>query len=431
MAHRQVPIAEQEWHLLSCRVEEGGTIYVNTVDTFGVASASYYWSRVASAIGRLTQYLAGARAETWLMLVTDDFHLETAGEAYRPAPMVFFVLCAVSGVPLSWGKTAGGDIVTWVGLELLHRSYQIGISARRAEWFTRWTRDVAASHYTHMRKFEEGLGRVMYVVSALEFERPFLGPLFKFMALHPRNSIRRVPSHVSFILSYLAAQIQESRLFSCATVLVPCEAAPRVDAPASLSRTRLEVGGRSLARMARADPARSRWFSHEVQQADWPWVFSKGGRPSLVISTLEALAVLMALKLFHRPPTGQQRTAIRVVPTWTDTRGNGAALNRLMTTRFPASAVIMEMATFMKKAALKAQVEWSFCSGNGEADALANGSLHGFDPTLRCEVVPGELEWEILPKALEQGAMLEHESRTAKERGRLPDRVGEAKEAQT
>ena len=148
------------------------------------------------------------------MLVTDENNLETAGEAYRPALMVFFVLCAVSGVHLSWGKTAGGDIVTWVGLELLHRSYQIGISARRAEWFTRWTRDVAASHYIHMRKFEEGLGRVMYVVSALEFERPFLGPLYKFMALHPRNSVRRVPSHVSFILSNLAAQIQESRLFS-------------------------------------------------------------------------------------------------------------------------------------------------------------------------------------------------------------------------
>ena len=94
-----MPISEQDWHLFGCRVEESGTIYVNTVGTFGVASASYYWSRVASAIGRLTQYLAGSRVETWHMLVADDFHLETAGEAYCPALMVFFVLCAVSGVP--------------------------------------------------------------------------------------------------------------------------------------------------------------------------------------------------------------------------------------------------------------------------------------------------------------------------------------------
>ena len=56
-AHRQIPIAEQDWHLLGCQVQPGGEIFVNTVGTFGVASASYYWSRVGSAIGRLCQYL--------------------------------------------------------------------------------------------------------------------------------------------------------------------------------------------------------------------------------------------------------------------------------------------------------------------------------------------------------------------------------------
>ena len=36
----------------------------------------------------------------------------------------------------------------------------------------------------------EGLGRVMYVVGALEYEKPFLGPLCRFLALHPRGSMR-------------------------------------------------------------------------------------------------------------------------------------------------------------------------------------------------------------------------------------------------
>ena len=31
---------------------------MNTVGTFGIASASYYWSRVAAAVGRLVQYLS-------------------------------------------------------------------------------------------------------------------------------------------------------------------------------------------------------------------------------------------------------------------------------------------------------------------------------------------------------------------------------------
>ena len=159
------------------------------------------------------------------MLVADDFQLESAGESYRSALFVFFV----------------GDIVTWVGIELLHRSFQVGISARRAEWFSRWTRDTASADHIHMGKFEEGLGRVMYVVGALEFERPFLGPLYKFMSIHPRNSVRRVPAYVSFILRYLNQQIRESRQYSCATEIHPMASAPRVDAQASLTRT--GIGG--------------------------------------------------------------------------------------------------------------------------------------------------------------------------------------------
>ena len=58
-AHRQIPIAEQDWHLLGCQVQPGGEVFVNTVGTFGVACASYCWSRVGSAIGRLCQYLSG------------------------------------------------------------------------------------------------------------------------------------------------------------------------------------------------------------------------------------------------------------------------------------------------------------------------------------------------------------------------------------
>ena len=116
-AHRQVPIDEQAWHLLGCQVRPGEEVFVNTFGTFGIASASYYWSRVASAIGRLCQYMAGTSARTWHLLVVDDYHPEAAGPQYRASIMVFIVLCSVLGVPLPWRKTAGGDTVSWVGFD--------------------------------------------------------------------------------------------------------------------------------------------------------------------------------------------------------------------------------------------------------------------------------------------------------------------------
>ena len=69
--------------------------------------------------------------------------------------------------------------------------------------------------------------------------------------------------------------------------------------------------------------------------------FREEGQASLVISTLEALAVLISLKLFHGEIPAPHRSRVLVAPTWTDNRGNGAALNKLMTTGFPASAVLM------------------------------------------------------------------------------------------
>ena len=64
---------------------------------------------------------------------------------------------------------------------------------------------------------------------------------------------------------------------------------------------------------------------------------------------------------------------VRIAPTLTDNRGNGAALNKLMTTKFPASALLMELACYMKKMSIRAVVEWAPREGNKEADRLANG----------------------------------------------------------
>ena len=187
-------------------------MFINTVGTYGIASASYFWSRVAASIGRITQYIPGQSATTWHQLAAGDFHLAAGTGHYRAALITFFVLCATAGIPLSWGKTSGGGVVTWVGFELRHRSCRLGTHERRAQWIVNWTKKIAASTSVNVSIFEEVLGRVIHVAGALEYECPFLGPLYRFMSLHPRNSVRLVPAHVKF-LSHLATLC---RHYSCA-----------------------------------------------------------------------------------------------------------------------------------------------------------------------------------------------------------------------
>ena len=40
-AHRQIPIDPRDWHFLSCQPECGANVFINTVGTFGITTASY------------------------------------------------------------------------------------------------------------------------------------------------------------------------------------------------------------------------------------------------------------------------------------------------------------------------------------------------------------------------------------------------------
>ena len=92
-----------------------------------------------------------------------------------------------------------------------------------------------------MASFEEGLGRIMFVVGAPELERPFLGPLYRFMSLHPWSAVRRVPPYVRCFLRYLADRVTNSRHYNCGVSMESTQVAPRVDAQASDERT--GIGG--------------------------------------------------------------------------------------------------------------------------------------------------------------------------------------------
>ena len=52
-------------------------------------------------------------------------------------------------------------------------------------------------------------------------------------------------------------------------------------------------------------------------------------------------------------------TRVLIVPSITDNRGNGAVLNKLVSTRFPSSAVLVELATYMKARGMRTVVEWA------------------------------------------------------------------------
>ena len=101
--------------------------------------------------------------------------------------------------------------------------------------------------------------------------------------------------------------------------------------------------------------------------------------------------MVIGLKLLVGDRPQPHRRKILVMPTWTDNRGSGAALNKLASTRFPASAALMELACCLKRMSTQALVEWAPRETSREADELANCDFHQFDPSRRISVGTGTL----------------------------------------
>ena len=125
--------------------------------------------------------------------------------------------------------------------------------------------------------------------------------------MHPRHSGQTVPAYVSFFLKFLADEVAQCRHYSCDVKEFQARAAPRVDAQASDSRT--GIGG--WLPTVRPDGSIDVWRSY--------WL------------------------------------SLETVPTWTDNLANGSVLNKLMTPKFPASAVLMDMAAQLKKSVSRHQ----------------------------------------------------------------------------
>ena len=70
---------------------------------------------------------------TWTSFPINVYELQSGGDGYRAALFIFVVLCATAGVPLFLEEHRQGDKIASVGLELIHKSYQLGVSQRRAE----------------------------------------------------------------------------------------------------------------------------------------------------------------------------------------------------------------------------------------------------------------------------------------------------------
>ena len=110
-AHRRIKIRKQDWKYITAKV--GDDIYVNKVGTYGVASAQYYWGRMAALIIRLMHEIYPG--QTWMLVYVDDFLIVLDEETAPEHAALLLLILESSGCPLSWRKTDLDYELAWLG----------------------------------------------------------------------------------------------------------------------------------------------------------------------------------------------------------------------------------------------------------------------------------------------------------------------------
>ena len=169
----------------------------------------------------------------------------------------------------------------------------------------------------------------------------------------------------------------------------------------------LEIGTHRSTRLVRSMSGCRDGFRWRSQKKNGPGSLKKKVPKQRSSYVPSKLAVVVALKVFCGEVPRTSRSRIRIVPTTTDNRGNGADLNQLMTTKVPGKRGTRGARSIFEEMGLRVFVEWSPKEANREADALANRDHSQFSPELRIPVSPQHLQWSVLTQAWFMGERLE------------------------
>ena len=246
---------------------------------------------------------------------------------------------------------------------------------------TNWIQEKLRGHLIPIRELREGLGRLSFVAGPLEVVRPFLGPLYAWVAACPPGSCPALPAMISFILWWISRMFFQSRMKVCITNTEHLGELFRVDAKAEGSL--IVLGGWTTG----PDPCTrtARWFSAELNPEIAPRAYLKG-EPFKVAASLE----LMASKQWG-------------FSAGTDNQGNEFIINKLQTTKFPLRAVLMETAAQLHARNLNMNLCRGRRKDNQEADDLTNLKFEAFDPGRRIPVDVPTLPFIMMNELMARG----------------------------
>ena len=239
---------------------------------------------------------------------------------------------------MAWHKLKGGDQLEWIGYFVDLGRFQLGITEKRVQWAVRWIEDKIREGRVRLGEMREGLGRLQFVAGPLDHLRPFLGPIYGWVAAAPRYTRPQMPLMIRLILEFIAFELRQGNVVDCRAADLDLGEVFRLDAKAEGDK--VAIGGWRCDDVKRTKDAV--WFAVSLSRKNAPWAFQKD-EAFRTIASLELLGVLVGLMVLvpDAPAKGADLTGTISVSCGTDNLGNTFLLDRGITTKYPLGVVLM------------------------------------------------------------------------------------------
>ena len=90
-------------------------------------------------------------------------------------------------------------------METDYSCYKLGMSATRAAWLSGWLREKATAGRIEAKEMQQGLGRLGFAAIAIDWERPFLGPLHAWSAGRQGGLV--IPTMLRVLMGWIADRL--------------------------------------------------------------------------------------------------------------------------------------------------------------------------------------------------------------------------------
>ena len=175
-------------------------MWLNKVGTYGIASAGYFWSRLAAAVlVRMVHYVTGRKRSPEVLLYADDWIILAGRESELADVATIILVLEALGEPMKWAKYRGGFEVCWVGYEIGLRDWTLGISKARARWRIDWMMKTVEAKAVDLADLTAVLGRLAFAMGPLDFLRPFLAPTYAWTSAAGFRGVVLLPWSMLFL----------------------------------------------------------------------------------------------------------------------------------------------------------------------------------------------------------------------------------------